>query len=270
MDTVCKYLGLSRSGYYAWCKRREETAIKESIVVELVRDVRKILPRIGGKKLYFMLQKDLQQAGKTGRDKFFEILKRNGLLVERKRSYTRTTNSYHRFYTYKNLLKENAITKPDECYVADITYIRTEGGFVYLFLLTDYYSRKITGWSLSKSLSIEGGLESLRMALKQCKNTSKLIHHSDRGIQYCSKDYIALLQKNKVRSSMTEENHCYENSKAERVNGILKDEFLLDSTFKNFAEAHKATSEAIKLYNEIRPHWALDLRTPDAVHRLAS
>jgi transposase InsO family protein len=244
--------------------------MEETIVVEPVQEVRRKLPRIGGKKLYFMLQKDLQQAGKIGRDKLFEILKRNGLLVERKKSYTKTTHSFHRFYTYKNLLKEKQITKPDECYVADITYLRTEGAFVYLFLLTDDYSRKIVGWSLSKSLSIEGGLEALRKALKHCKNKAGLIHHSDRGIQYCSKDYVALLEKNKVTSSMTEENHCYENSKAERVNGILKDEFLLDSTFRNLADAHKAVSEAVSLYNEVRPHWSLSLQTPQQVHKMAA
>lgn len=270
MKRICQYLGLSRSGYYASCKDRSRAEMSESIAVDLVQEVRRKLPRIGGKKLYFMLQKDLQEAGKIGRDKFFDVLKKHGLLVKRKKSYTKTTHSFHRFYTYKNLLKEKEITHPDECYVADITYIRTDGGFVYLFLLTDYYSRKIVGWSLSKSLSIEGGLESLRMALKQNRHREEIIHHSDRGIQYCSKDYVSFLEKNGIKSSMTEENHCYENSKAERVNGILKDEFLLDSTFKNFAEAYKATAEAVRLYNEIRPHWALKLKTPNMVHRLAS
>ena len=270
MKRSCEYFGLSRSGYYASCKEQKQALIREGIVIALVQEVRSRLPRIGGKKLYYIVQKELRQAGKIGRDKFFDILRRNELLVKRKRSYTRTTNSFHRFYKYKNLLKEREIRKADECYVADITYLRTERDFVYLYLLTDAYSRKIVGWSLSESLSIEGGLQALRMALKGCSDTTKLLHHSDRGIQYCSHAYIALLEKNKVKSSMTEENHCYENAKAERINGILKDEFLLDSVFKNHCEAHKAVVEAVRLYNEVRPHWSLKLKTPAQVHQSAA
>ena len=201
--------------------------------MDLVHEVRHIMPRIGGKKLYSILKNDLHNVGKLGRDKLFDILRKNDLLVKRKKSYTRTTDSYHRFYKYKNLLYNKTLTRSNECYVSDITYLRTENGFVYLFLITDAYSRKIVGWDLSRSLAIEGGLKALNMALKQRKTRAPLIHHSDRGIQYCCNAYVEKLKKSKVNISMTEENHCYENSLAERVNGILKDEFLLDSTFKN-------------------------------------
>lgn len=224
------------------------------------------MPRVGGKKLYSILEKDLHSIGKIGRDKLFDILRKNNLLVKRKKSYTRTTDSYHRFYKYKNLLYDKPLTRPNECYVSDITYLRTDNGFVYLFLITDAYSRKIVGWNLSHSLAIEGGLRALRMALRQRKTTAPLIHHSDRGIQYCCNAYIKELNKHKVSISMTEENHCYENSLAERVNGILKDEFLLDSTFKNYNQTLRAVKQAITTYNQLRPHWSLDLKTPDEVH----
>jgi transposase InsO family protein len=240
------------------------------MVLELVQEYRRRLPRIGGKKLYYLLRNDLCVIGKIGRDKFFEILRNNDLLVSRKRSYTKTTNSYHRFRRWKNLLKDRQIIRPNECYVSDITYLRSRSGFAYLFLITDYYSRKIVGWSLSQSLSIEGGISALQMAIKQCSTTYELLHHSDRGIQYCSHDYVGLLQENGISISMTEENHCYENALAERVNGILKDEFLLDSTFASFKEMEQAVKEAIKLYNEIRPHWALKLMTPNEVHKLVA
>ncbi|GHT17720.1 integrase [Bacteroidia bacterium] len=230
----CSYFGISRSAYYASCQSVEREAFAEQIVVEMVQKIRHKMPRIGGRKLYHLLQADLEKVGKIGRDKFFGLLRKNGLLVERKKSYTRTTDSYHRFHKYNNLLYNNEITRSNQCWVADITYLRTLEGFVYLFLITDYYSRKIVGWSLSHSLSIEGGLLALQMAVKQRDNDLSLIHHSDRGIQYCSNDYVNLLQTKGIKISMTEQNHCYENAKAERVNGILKDEFLLDSTLFGF------------------------------------
>ena len=240
--------------------------LEEAVVLDLVHEVRHIMPRIGGKKLYSILKKDLHSVGKIGRDKLFDILRKNDLLVKRKKSYTRTTDSYHRFYKYKNLLYDKTLTRSNECYVSDITYLRTDNGFVYLFLITDAYSRKIVGWDLSRSLAIEGGLKALKMALRQRKRRASLIHHSDRGIQYCCNAYVEKLKKNKINISMTEENHCYENSLAERVNGILKDEFMLDSTFKDYNQTLRAVKQAVKTYNELRPHWSLDLKTPNEVH----
>lgn len=235
--------------------------------MELVLEVRRKQPRIGSRKLYHILQNDLQLIGKIGRDKFISILRKSDLLVSPKKNYTRTTDSYHRFHKYNNLLYDKTIRRPNECWVSDITYIRTDNGFVYLFLITDDYSRKIVGWDVSNSLSIEGGIRALKMAIKQRDNPAlALIHHSDRGIQYCSKAYVELLKKHKINISMTEQNHCYENAKAERVNGILKNEFLLDSTFRDYNMAQKAVRESIKTYNEHRPHWSLNLQTPSQVH----
>jgi transposase InsO family protein len=226
----------------------------------MVLETRREMPRIGGRKLYYLLKEDLRQSGKIGRDKFFEILHGHDLLVKRKRSGMKTTNSYHRFHKWKNRLKGVELTGSNQSWASDITYLRTMNGFVYLFLITDLYSRKIVGWSLSKSLSIEGAVEALKMALAGRKEKSKgLIHHSDRGIQYCSNDYVKLLQKNDITISMTEENHCYENGTAERINGILKDEFYLSSTFRDFRESLAMVRSAIKTYNEKRPHRALEL-----------
>jgi len=229
------------------------------------------MPRIGGKKLYWMVKQDISQMGiRLGRDKFFDLLRANGLLVERKQRYARTTDSYHRFHVHKNLLKERVIRRPNQAVVSDITYLRVRGRkFVYLFLNTDAYSRKIVGWDLSESLAIEGAIKALKMTLKQCPDPNGLIHHSDRGIQYCSKEYVKILKKKKALISMTEQNHCYENSMAERVNGILKDEFMLDVEFSSHDQALKAVKQAISIYNSHRPHMALNLSTPQQIHQAA-
>lgn len=268
---MCRYFGCSRSGYYKAVLSKEVELSKENIIVELVQNIRHTQPKTGGRKLYFLLKKDLDKLDgrSTGRDKFFDVLRSKGLLVKRKKKYVRTTHSWHRFHTYKNMLKKRTLKAPGQACVSDITYLRTETGFVYLFLQTDAYSRMITGWHLSESLGIEGAIKALKMTLRQCRNTDGFIHHSDRGIQYCCKEYVQLLENNKVKISMTEDNHCYENAIAERVNGILKDEFLLDTTFRNKKQTLKAVKQAIDTYNNQRPHWSLNLSTPAQIHKAA-
>jgi transposase InsO family protein len=236
----------------------------------MIHDIRRRHPRIGGKKLYRLLKPDINRAGiKMGRDKFFELLAKNALQVKRKRKYVYTTDSWHHFRVYKNLLKHQQPKKAHQGWVSDITYIRTNADFMYLFLITDAFSRKIVGWRLSDSLKVEGAIDALKMAVKQCPDTQDLIHHSDRGIQYCCKGYTELLKNAKIKISMTEENHCYENAMAERVNGILKQEYSLDDTFINEQVAMKAVKEAIVSYNTERPHWSLGLATPQQVHQAA-
>lgn len=188
------------------------------------------------------------------------------MLTLRKKPSYKTTNSYHRFYKYKNIIKDLEVTRPNQVWVSDITYIRTVKGFCYLALITDVYSRKIVGWDLSNSLELNGCVRALQKALRQTKNTDGLIHHSDRGIQYCSNVYTQILKRNKIDISMTEENHCYENAIAERVNGILKDEFYLDQTFDSLQHAKTAAKSAINLYNQIRLHVSLDYKTPNMVY----
>lgn len=240
------------------------------MVIDLVQGIRHHQPRIGGKKLYKLLKTDLQEMKVgLGRDKFFDLLGRHDLLVKKKRKYVRTTNSWHHFHRYKNRLKGKQLTGAHQAYVSDITYLRTRKGFIYLFLQTDAYSRMITGWHISASLSIEGAVKALKMTLKQCHKPFEAIHHSDRGVQYCCKEYVSLLKKHKMIISMTEENHCYENATAERINGILKQEFLLDAEFPDQESAIKAVREAIETYNTRRPHWSLNLCTPLQIHMAA-
>jgi transposase InsO family protein len=267
---MCHYFEYTRSAYYKSLKEEETTVFSETMILELVHRERHLQPRMGGKKLYSLLGSDIHRiAPHLGRDKFFRLLGAHGLLVARKRQYQKTTNSYHRFRKYGNLIKAMSISRPNQVWASDITYIRTEKSFVYLSLVTDMYSRKIVGWSLSESLSIEGCLSALKMGLKANPQRESLIHHSDRGIQYCSHDYVKLLNKHKIAISMTEENHCYENALAERVNGILKDEYSLDGTFTDFAHAQRSCRQAVELYNTRRPHWSLKFKTPEQVHHAA-
>ena len=192
------------------------------------------------------------------------------MLIHRKKYTTRTTNSLHRFYKHKNIIKGIQITKPNQVWVSDITYIRTIKDFCYLALITDMYSRKIVGYDLSDSLELAGCVRALQKALKQPGKRSPQIHHSDRGIQYCSNVYTQILIRKNIKISMTEDNHCYENAIAERVKGILKDEFYLDQTFDSIQHAKRATKNAVNLYNEIRLHLALDFKTPNYVHQYAA
>jgi putative transposase len=233
----------------------------------LVHRQRRYQPRLGGKKLFKLLSEDLQQMERSiGRDKFFDILRGKDLLVKRKKKFQRTTNSYHRFRKYKNCFKDKKLIAPNQAWVSDITYLRTRQKFVYLFLITDAYSRMIVGWKLSDSLAIESAMDALSMAIRQCLGTAGVIHHSDRGFQYCCPQYEKLLLENKMIISMTEENHCYENAMAERVNGILKDEFFLDEEMPDLRTAKRAVKQAIETYNTKRPHWSLGLQIPSQIH----
>lgn len=243
----------------------------EQKIIQIVKKRRKSLPREGVRKLIKSLSIEFEKQNlKVGRDALFKVLRKHKMLTLRKKYSCRTTNSYHRFYKYNNMIKEIKITKPNQVWAADITYIRTLNGFCYLALITDMYSRKIVGYDLSDSLELKGCVRALKKALYQAKNIKELIHHSDRGIQYCSNVYTQILKKNNINISMTEENHCYENALAERINGILKDEFYLDQTFMNTNHAKRATKNAIKLYNEIRLHLSLDFKTPNMVYQLSA
>ena len=264
------FLGYSAQAYYKSLQSAIAASVREEMVLELVHEVRRQMPRIGTRKLLELLKEDLDQFEKSvGRDKLFDMLRKHGMLIRPRRRWTRTTNSYHRFHTYKNKLKDKWLSGPNQAWVSDITYIRQRDGFSYLFLITDAYSRKIVGWELSESLGIEGAVKALKMAFNQSGGQKGVIHHSDRGIQYCCKEYVDLMKKVEMEISMTEENHCYENAIAERVNGILKDEFLLGETWNSFESALKATREAIRTYNGLRPHLSLQLSTPDQIHLAA-
>jgi len=239
----------------------------EQQILNIVKKRRKSLPREGVRKLKKSLDHEFTNAKlKVGRDTLFNVLRKHNMLTLRKKYSARTTNSLHRFYKYKNSIKDVEVTRPNQVWASDITYIKTIKGFCYLALITDMYSRKIVGYDLSDSLELKGCVRALNKAIYQAKNIKGLIHHSDRGIQYCSNVYTQILKRKKIDISMTEENHCYENALAERVNGILKDEFYLDQTFASVAHAKRATKNAINLYNEIRLHLSLDFKTPNMVY----
>lgn len=266
VEQVCNSIHLKRDAYYK-CKRRySQREAVESQVISLVRKERELQSRVGTRKLHKELHGTFQESGlKVGRDRLFDILRGHGMLVKRKKASFKTTNSYHHFYKYNNLIKNMEVTRPNQVWVSDITYIRTVKGFCYLALITDMYSRKIVGYDISDSLELAGCLRALKKALASAHPAVGLVHHSDRGIQYCSKEYVSELSKRNIRISMTEENHCYENAIAERVNGILKDEFYLDQCFMNTHNACAATKSAIDIYNNKRLHLSLGYKTPNMV-----
>ena len=268
---VCKGFNLKRDAYYKYKCRADQRKKVEQQIIHIVKKRRKSLPREGVRKLMKSLNDDFdKQQLKVGRDALFKVLREHNMLTLRKKYSARTTNSYHRFYKYNNLVKDMKVTKPNQVWVSDITYIRTLNGFCYLALITDMYSRKIVGYDLSDSLELKGCVRAINKAFYKKKNINGLIHHSDRGIQYCSNVYTNILKRKKIQISMTEENHCYENAMAERVNGILKDEFYLDQTFMNTAHAKRAAKNAINLYNEIRLHLSLNFKTPNMVYKLTA
>jgi len=225
------------------------------------------MPRIGGRKLYFMIQETMNNSAvKMGRDRFFHWLRAHDLLVRPKRRYVNTTQSHHRFWVYKNLTDNISVLRPDRLWVSDITYVRTLEGFCYLALITDAFSRKIVGYDVSDSLELNGCMRALRSALQTASDLTQLIHHSDRGIQYCSSQYTKLLTDRGIKISMADKGNCYQNAMAERINGILKNEFNLDVTFKSKQHAIETVRQSIYIYNQYRPHWALQLRTPQYCH----
>jgi putative transposase len=268
IEQVCQCYDMHRNAYYKLKERNDKRKVVESKVIELVKEERIEQSRVGTRKLYKALQPTFKALGiKVGRDYFFEILRDHDMLVKRKKASCKTTDSYHRFHKYKNLVKDMVVTAPNQVWVSDITYIRTISGFCYLALITDMYSRKIVGYDLSDTLELSGCLGAFKRAQKAARPAAGLVHHSDRGIQYCSNQYVETLKKHGVLLSMTEENHCYENAIAERVNGILKDEFYLDQCFYSTEHARIAAKNAISIYNSKRLHLSLGYKTPDMVFK---
>ncbi|BDX37794.1 integrase [Tenuifilaceae bacterium CYCD] len=268
MEQTCQCFGMHRDAYHKLKRRKRKKESVDNQVLDLVKAERVEQPRVGTRKLNKALRGELENAGlKVGRDKLFCILREHGMLVKRKKASCRTTNSYHRFHRYKNLVKDMVVTAPNQVWVSDITYIRTVRGFCYLALITDMYSRKIVGYDLSDTLELSGCLGAFKRAQKAARPAAGLVHHSDRGIQYCSNQYVEELSKHGVALSMTEENHCYENAMAERVNGILKEEFYLDQCFFSTEHARVAAKNAINIYNSKRLHVSLGYKTPDFVFK---
>ena len=241
----------------------------EDLVITLVMKIRERQKRIGGRKLLGMIRPLMPDGEQISRDAFFDLLRSNGMLVRKRRTRVITTNSFHWLHKYPNLIKELVPQRSNQLWVSDITYIKTAAGFAYLFLITDAYSRKIVGWHLSETMEAQNALEALYMALSQLQADAKgIIHHSDRGIQYCSSKYVNCLQKHDINISMTENGDPYENAIAERVNGILKTEWLYDMTLNDYTEAKNAVKEIVNIYNTERPHSSVEMLTPNQAHQM--
>lgn len=266
---LCRRAGISRQAYYQGRRRRRRQRQVNEQVLVWVGAERAKHPRMGGRKLYHRLQPKMQSEGiNMGRDKLFELLREEQLLVKPRTSRgPRTTNGSATRWT--NRLAGAHIDGPNQGWVADITYLRTMNGFCYLALISDQYSRKIVGWDVAESLELQGALRALDQALQHCPKQARPIHHSDRGSQYRSNKYLQTLQEHNCTISMTEVDHCAENAQAERLNGILKDEYLLDQLFHDTEQARNAAQQAINLYNGDRPHLNLNYNTPEKVHRAA-
>jgi transposase InsO family protein len=262
---------MSRQNYYRQQRRRQRRQVDEELIVELVQAERQLQPELGGRKVLVRIQLGLEEGGiQIGRDRFFELLRSHNLLIQRKKRRQKTTESRHSFRIYRNRYKDLEVSEAHQAWLADLTYIRTEEGFVYLSQISDASTHKIIGYEASDRLEAEGCLVSLEQALRQLPEGKRPLHHSDRGIQYCCSDYLEKLQHRGLSISMTEENHCYENAQAERLNGILKQEYGLGACFRTKAQARQAVDQAVWLYNELRPHLSLNYRTPSEVHREAA
>ena len=270
MIRLCELVGMTSQNYYKGLHQRQRRQVDESLVVELVKAERQLQPQLGTRKLLTILRDEFAQAGVIiGRDRLFELLGREDLLIERRRRSPRTTRSDHGMPVYRNLVKDLAVTGPHQVLVSDITYLRTDEGFLYLALVMDAGSRAIVGWDCSDSLESIGAQQALSMALRQLPSGLGTIHHSDRGCQYCCWQYIEMLKSAGIGISMTEQNHCYENAQAERLNGILKQEYGLGGRFRSKSDALAAVRQAVQLYNHRRPHQALRYSIPMAVHTAA-
>jgi transposase InsO family protein len=267
---ACKLLGISRQAVYQREKRIEQRSTELAPVKDLVLELRRFMPRLGGRKLYFLLKPKLDEQGiKLGRDGFFNYLRDHRLLVQPVKRYTKTTHSKHWMKKHPNLMESQKINRAEQAFVSDITYVETDEGVHYLSLVTDAYSRKIMGHEVSNDMRAESVVKALRRAARQRKTRRSLLHHSDRGLQYCSAIYQKELKRHGITPSMTDGYDCYQNALAERVNGILKQEFLLYKC-RTLKDLKSLVQESVDIYNRLRPHLGLNMKTPDEVHKKAT
>jgi putative transposase len=269
---ICALFGVSRQAYYLAHHKAARTSIAHMVVLTLVSEFRAAVPMLGTRKLLHLLIPEMEKHEiKMGRDLLYDLLRFHGLLIRRRRRMVKTTDSHHWLRKYPNLITHLSLSAPEQLWVSDITYIRTLEGFSYLSLITDAYSRKIVGYALHPSLEAIGCIAALEMAVESRKRISPfiLIHHSDRGIQYCSQNYTALLNEDRIAISMTQSGSPYENALAERVNGIIKNEFFPKKVYQNHKEAKKSIAVIIGHYNGRRPHASLNYHTPDQAHGMS-
>ena len=259
-------LGYSRQALYKKAREKEKKFIEAEIILQQVHHIRSKHKRMGVKKLHIKLESFLNPHQiKLGRDALFDLLREFGMLVKPLKRSHHPTDSFHRFYKYPNLIKGWIPAAPNQLWVSDITYIEVKDGFSYLSVITDAFSHKIVGWHLAKSPTAKASMEALRMAFKSNKNIGQLIHHSDRGAQYCSQEYVTLLKSKGVKISMTEHGDPYENAMAERINGIIKNEYL-EKRYSNEGQLWLDVSKTVRLYNTDRLHMSIGMGTPEYIH----
>lgn len=266
MSSLCTLLGYSRQAFYGHQQIHLQQAYEAELILQQVQKHRLLQPRLGTRKLVVLLQDFVKDHKiKLGRDALFDLLRDHHLLIRRRKTKVQTTFSKHGYQKYLNLIKHYETLSPNLLWVSDITYVTLEEDFAYLSLITDAYSRKIVGFYLAETLKAIGCINALQMAINGCVDCSQLIHHSDRGIQYCSLNYVDLLKSNHIKISMTEKGDPLENAIAERVNGILKEE-LLEQKFTDFKTAQQHVAKAIVIYNALRPHSSCNMLTPQMAH----
>ncbi len=267
----CRLLGVTPQAYYQHIRRFEERTLEAYLVTTEVRSIRENHRRMGVRKLYeklepFMLDHQI----KMGRDALFALLAEHSLLVRRRRNRVRTTNSNHWFRKYPNLIEGLSIVRKNQLWVSDLTYWKASGINYYVSFVKDAYSKKIVGWHVATNLEAKESRKALSKAIqgldKREQSGNKLIHHSDLGIQYCSKEYVQLLQDKGIGISMTQNGDPRENAVAERINGILKNEYLFDLEVKDLCHAQQLLDKAVNLYNQERPHLSIGMLTPEKVH----
>jgi putative transposase len=262
---------VSRQSIYQASGRNRERAAQLAQLKPFVMALRRRMPRLGTRKLYHLLKADFEQLGvKLGRDALFAYLRAEGLLIKRRRSYTKTTDSKHWLRKHPNLLAGTTVSEAEQVFVSDITYVKSLERTHYLSLVTDAFSRRIMGYHLADDLAADSVVQALKMAVRERRTSCRepLIHHSDRGLQYASEVYQNELRNNRIVPSMTDGSDCYQNALAERVNGILKQEFLMNRC-RNRPELNRLIEESIEIYNNERPHLSLAMKTPNAVHEKA-
>ena len=268
MLLICLVLGFnSRQAFYKRKQKQEREKREAALIIEAANNVRRIMPRTGTAKLYLDIKPELEKQGlKYGRDKVHKVLKDNDMIIKPKKKYTVTTDSRHRFRKHKNLVKNMELNRPEQVFVNDITYIRIGDRFAYLFLMMDAYSKKIMGWTINYTMKVKDGKKAVLMTHRNRIYKGDVIHHSDRGIQYCTPSYIKYTKRKNMVTSMTEDAHVYENAAAERINGILKTEFGIDRGFSSLKEARAVIETSIFTYNNQRRHMSLHYLTPNFVH----
>jgi putative transposase len=269
---LCSLFGFTRQSHYQHYWNQQDQSVESHLIVRQVRSIRNNHPRMGGRKLYELLEPFMvEHQIKMGRDSLFDLLAAEGLLVKRRKRRVYTTMSYHRFHKYPNLIRTLVPTRPNQLWVSDITYWKIDWGNVYISFVTDAFSHKIVGYHAGQTLEVAESIQALDMALSGLgdgpESHAKLIHHSDRGIQYCSSQYVKLLNDNNIQISMTENGDPLDNSIAERVNGIIKNEYLDCYQVSDIQQAQKLLDQVVKLYNEERPHMSISNKTPSVVHQ---